>query len=167
MFIVVRSPLKNTNLTYAILSADMKLDFTMLLVKKFDECFLFYRDVLGFKARWGDVGFSYASFDAGSGKRFAIYRSERFVQKSGISGLPYASLDHVMVFETPDLDSKVNEIAKRGGHFLDSPKDYPDWGVRAAHIRDPDGNLVQINSPLPKEKWSESLKAEEKQFRKS
>jgi len=145
----------------------MKLDFTMLLVKRFDECFLFYRDVLGFKVRWGDIGFSYASFDAGGGTKFSIFRSERFVQKSGISGLPYASLDHVMVFETNDLDKKLGDIKKKGGHFLDAPKEYPDWGVKAVHLRDPDGNLIQISSPLPKDKWSEALKAEEKQFRKS
>jgi hypothetical protein len=23
------------------------------------------------------------------------------------------------------------------------------WGIRAAHLRDPDGNLVEIFSPLP------------------
>lgn len=25
----------------------------------------------------------------------------------------------------------------------------PDWGIRTAHLRDPDGNLIEINQPLP------------------
>jgi catechol 2,3-dioxygenase-like lactoylglutathione lyase family enzyme len=26
--------------------------------------------------------------------------------------------------------------------------DRPEWGIRTAHFRDPDGNLIEINQPL-------------------
>jgi catechol 2,3-dioxygenase-like lactoylglutathione lyase family enzyme len=33
-----------------------------LLVSDFDKTFLFYRDIIGFKVTWGDVGEYYAQF---------------------------------------------------------------------------------------------------------
>lgn len=35
---------------------NIKISNVRLLVVKFDETFLFYRDVLGFKVTWGNVG---------------------------------------------------------------------------------------------------------------
>lgn len=47
------------------------------------------------------------------------------------------------------------------------PKDYPDWGIRAAHVRDPDGNLIEIENEMPKGEWSQELLKEDAAFHKS
>jgi catechol-2,3-dioxygenase len=38
------------------------------------------------------------------------------------------------------------------------PKDMPDWGIRTFHLRDPDGNLVEVFSHLTKAQWSNGLR---------
>ena len=43
----------------------MELTHIRLLVKDFDACFRFYRDVMGFRALWGDEGSGYANFEVG------------------------------------------------------------------------------------------------------
>ncbi len=40
---------------------------------------------------------------------------------------------------------------------VDFPADHPDYGIRSAHLRDPDGNLIEIYSQLPKTRWSRQL----------
>ena len=36
----------------------------------------------------------------------------------------------------------------QGVTLVTGPQDQPDWGVRVAHFRDPDGSLIEINSAL-------------------
>lgn len=38
-----------------------------------------------------------------------------------------------------------------GAAFETEPTTYRGWGIRAAHLRDPDGNLIEINELLPPE----------------
>jgi catechol-2,3-dioxygenase len=40
------------------------------------------------------------------------------------------------------------------------PASHPEWGIRTAYLRDPDGNLIEINSQIPHEEWTEELKEE-------
>ncbi|WP_272032400.1 VOC family protein [Oceanobacillus kimchii] len=40
----------------------MEFTHTRLLVDNYKECFLFYRDVLGFNVTWGDENSNYADF---------------------------------------------------------------------------------------------------------
>ena len=37
----------------------------------------------------------------------------------------------------------------RGVALVAEPQDCPDWMMRTAHFRDPDGNLIEINSAIP------------------
>jgi lactoylglutathione lyase len=40
----------------------MELTHTRFLVDNYKECFLFYRDILGFDVTWGDENSSYVDF---------------------------------------------------------------------------------------------------------
>jgi catechol 2,3-dioxygenase-like lactoylglutathione lyase family enzyme len=42
----------------------MKMTHTRLLVSNYHDCFLFYRDTMGFSVSWGDENGFYADFDA-------------------------------------------------------------------------------------------------------
>jgi len=35
--------------------------------------------------------------------------------------------------------------------MVNKPKNMNDWGIRLAHFRDPDGNLIEINQPIVQE----------------
>ena len=63
----------------------------------------------------------------------------------------------MLVFEATDLDSTVEALKARGADFVAELQDRPDWGIRTAHLRDPEGNLIELNEPLPEAQWSDEL----------
>ncbi len=71
----------------------------------------------------------------------------------------------MLIFGVEDLDTTVRKLRERGAHFATEPKDHPEWGIRTAHLRDPDGNLNEINSPLPTNEWSKDLREEASKFK--
>jgi lactoylglutathione lyase len=65
----------------------------------------------------------------------------------------------LLIFGVEDLDATVARMRERGAQFVTEPADHPEWGIRTAHLRDPDGNIIEINSDMPHEEWSDELKA--------
>lgn len=121
----------------------MKLDYVRLLVNKFDECFRFYRDVMGFKVTWGMEGWSYASFNAGA-IRLSIFKRQLMARDVGTGDLPSDATcqDRVaLIFGVKNLDATVKRLEERGAQFITRPINYPDYGIRSAHFRDPTETL--------------------------
>ncbi|GIQ71380.1 VOC family protein [Xylanibacillus composti] len=138
----------------------MRLDNVRLLVSRFDECLIFYRDVLGLKLTWGELGGNYANFDTGDGLGLGLYKKELMSEVIGTTKLPVRSESQdtfVCIFEVDDLEQTVKNIENKGGRCLTEIQDRPNWGIRAVHLRDPDGNLIELYSELAAEKWSEDL----------
>ena len=145
----------------------MELTHIRLLVKDFDACFRFYRDVMGFRALWGDEGSGYANFEVGEGTRLALFGRREMAEVVGRNGLPeeVAGQDRAMlIFGTEDLGAVVAELGARGAEIVVDVADYPGWGIRAAYLRDPEGTLIELNSPLPRSDWSAELLEESQQY---
>jgi lactoylglutathione lyase len=53
-----------------------------------------------------------------------------------------------MIFQVKDVDEVYRRLKDKGVTFINPPLDRPDWGIRAAHFRDPDGNLLEIYTDL-------------------
>ncbi|MCD0484510.1 VOC family protein [Streptacidiphilus sp. ASG 303] len=47
-----------------------------------------------------------------------------------------------------DVDGTLGRVTALGGSVRSGPNDMP-WGQRVAHIRDPDGNPVNLTQPIP------------------
>ncbi|MFD3534854.1 VOC family protein [Streptomyces sp. NPDC058664] len=47
-----------------------------------------------------------------------------------------------------DVDETLGRVEALGGSVRGGPADMP-WGQRVAHIRDPDGNPVNLTQPIP------------------
>ncbi|MCP9944285.1 VOC family protein [Streptomyces somaliensis] len=47
-----------------------------------------------------------------------------------------------------DVDETLGRVAALGGSVRGGPDDMP-WGQRVAHVRDPDGNPVNLTQPVP------------------
>lgn len=141
----------------------MHLQHTRLLVAKFAECFLFYRDVMGFKVTWGNEDDSYASFAdrEGAEPALALFIRQAMAEVVGTSSLPpEASCQDrfALIVEVEDVDAMYAELQEKGVEFKDGPESHPDWGIRSAYLRDPDGNLIEIYTGLDRSEWSEGLK---------
>ncbi len=142
----------------------MRLYSVRLLVDRFDACFRFYRDVVGLEPVWGEEGGRYADFKAGNGAFIALFRRELMADAVGTRTLPAdapAQDRAALVLQVENLDAAVPMLRDKGAVFVTEPKDYPAWTIRAAHIRDPDGNLIELFSPLPREGWTEEVRDED------
>ena len=127
----------------------MKFAYTRLLVDQadFPACFDFYKNVLGFKVKWGDGDPSYTSFETGD-TTISINSYWIMGDALGLPANPPKSDRAVLIFEVEDVDAKYEALKKRGVTFTHPPEDHTDWGIRTAHFRDPAGNLIEINKPL-------------------
>ncbi len=129
----------------------MKLTHVRLLVSNFNEMFLFYRDVLQCKVTWGDVGENYAQFQSSESTEIAIFSRELMAQAldgESPTHLVRGQDNVVLVFSVDNVDEIHELMQKRGIQFIAPPTDRPDWGIRTAHIRDPEGNLIEFISNL-------------------
>ncbi len=127
-----------------------KYEFTRLLVSNFKTCFLFYRDVLGFQVGFGTENDTYADFmvDAVSISLFDKQEMSEVVHTSHLPAMLNAQDKVCLVFAVESVDNACQQLKARGVQLEVAPTDHADWGVRTAHFRDPDGNLIEINQPI-------------------
>jgi lactoylglutathione lyase len=121
-----------------------------LLVADFPAMFRFYRDVMGFTPTFGDEKDVYADFDTGSGS-LALFVRSFMAQEVGTPSDPAekGGQDRIaLIFGVENVDAACQELREKGVTLVTQPEDHPDWGIRTAHLRDPDGNLIEINTPL-------------------
>ena len=121
---------------------------TRLLVKDYQACLHFYQDILGLTVTWDDG--IYASFQEGL-IRLAIFKRELMTEAIHNENkvVDAESQDKIaLIIEVPDVDSCYNRLLESSVQFIQPPKNFFDWGIRAAYFRDPDGNLIEINSGL-------------------
>jgi catechol 2,3-dioxygenase-like lactoylglutathione lyase family enzyme len=125
----------------------MEMTHTRLLVTDFKECFMFYRDVMGFPVLWGNENGTYADFDAG-GHKLALFGRAPMADAI-CAAHPEPRLeqqDHVcLVFAAGDVDTAYETLLHKGVVPINEPHDRKDWGIRCFHFRDPDGNLIEVN----------------------
>ena len=129
----------------------LKFTHTRLLVSDVQACLHFYRDVLGFEVLWADEEGNYVSFKTGD-VVLALNRQDSMAAAVGTANMPTSAecQDKVaLIMAVKDMDVVYRQLGERGVTFITGPLDRPNWGIRTAHFRDPDGNLIEINSALP------------------
>ncbi|NWF68444.1 MAG: VOC family protein [Chloroflexi bacterium] len=130
----------------------VKYTFTRILVTNFAACFRFYRDVLGLKPGFGTENDTYADFECGDAN-ISLFDKNEMSETLGTGALPArpAAQDHVcLIFSVENVDTFYKEQSAKGVTFTLPPTDHPDWGIRTVHLRDPDGNLIELNHNLPR-----------------
>jgi catechol 2,3-dioxygenase-like lactoylglutathione lyase family enzyme len=147
----------------------MELNNIRLLVSDFDTCFEFYSNTLGLAVTWGKPGGEYASFDIGIPSGLSLFKSDLMAPAVGNSEkqLPADCREKVaIILKVPDVDITYNELSEKGVAFINPPADMTGWGMRAAHFRDPEDNLIEIFSELARDKWDTDLLADAQEFEK-
>ena len=93
--------------------------------------------------RWPE----YADFDV-DGHKLAIFLRAPMADAIGAEQ-PRAKTglqdDVCLVFAVEDVDHTYRSLKLKGVKLINEPHDRKDWGIRCFHLRDPDGNLIEVN----------------------
>jgi|SRR5271157_739162 len=146
----------------------LHLDHVRLLVVDFDACFRFYRDVMGLKVTWGEEGDAYASYVSEGGASLSLFKRGVQAEALGTSGLLESAVVQdrmALIFTVDDLETTVKRLKGRFAGFISEPREHSEWGIRVVYMRDPDGNLIEINSPMPTNDWTKELQEESEKYR--
>ncbi len=125
----------------------MELSHLRLLVRDYAGCLRFWRDVVGLNIVFGDETGTYASFDTGAA-RLSIYVVSEMAAVVPLAapsaGAPDRSLAQL---DVADVDEAAAALRARGVAVTE-PTIQPEWGIRVAHFRDPEGNLFELAERL-------------------
>ena len=128
----------------------LKRSHIRLLVNRFKDCFLFYRDILELPVRYGDENSDYAEFKTAT-IHIALFKRilmANVVDKAG-QLLDADIQDRVaLVLRVDDVTAVYKKLTAKGVEFVTVPVERKEWGCRTSHLRDPDGNLIEINGDL-------------------
>ncbi|BCM66846.1 hypothetical protein EASAB2608_02180 [Streptomyces sp. EAS-AB2608] len=126
----------------------MELAQVRLLVTDFAACYRFYAEVLGLKPQSGATGGPYEKFSPHTGSA-GIALQDRAMMAEVLAELGDTATGHrsLVVLRVDDLDAYCAEIASRGATLLHGPAPMTDR-MRVAHLKDPEGNLVELQEWL-------------------
>lgn len=118
-----------------------------LLVDDIEVCKTFYQTILGLGAPAVDVPGIYYEFVAGPA-RLGLYKRELMQSVAGVAQTAPAGDQALLTFEVEDVDAACAALRQAGVSFVTEPHDQEAWVLRVAHLRDPEGNLIELNTPL-------------------
>ena len=128
----------------------MKMTHTRLLVSNYSDCFIFYRDIMGFTVVWGEETGIYADFNV-NGHLLALFGKAPMAEAIGAeSPKPKSEQqdDMCLIFAVDDVDDTYDSLKQKGIVPISMPHDRKEWGIRCFHFRDPAGNLIEINKEI-------------------
>ncbi|MEU1450961.1 VOC family protein [Streptomyces avermitilis] len=126
----------------------MELAQVRLLVSDFAACYRFYAEVLGLKPQSGATDGPYEKFSPATGAA-GIALQDRATMAQVLGELGDSATGHrsLVVLRVDDLDAYCAEITSRGATLLRGPVPMTDR-MRVAHLKDPEGNLVELQEWL-------------------
>jgi lactoylglutathione lyase len=134
--------------------SNLKISHVRLLVPNVRECFLFYRDILGLKVHHGNEETPHAEFKKGDIN--IVLEPSKVSEPIEVLRKPheFSANDQVAIcFRVDDVEATYDQLKSRDVEFVKEPHiefvkephDTPEWGYRVAYLRDPAGNLIEIN----------------------
>jgi catechol 2,3-dioxygenase-like lactoylglutathione lyase family enzyme len=129
--------------------------YPRLLVEDFDTAARFWtealRDLLGIEPVKVLPEAGYANWDLGGEAVLVLYARRTIAEVIGTTALPSSAPAQdtaMLVLRVEDVDEAARRLAGHGASVLAEPQDRPEWGpgLRSAHLRTPDGTLVELQS---------------------
>ncbi len=124
--------------------------YTILYVKDVLASIRFYETAFGFQQKFIAPGNEYGELNTGSttlsfaSLSMAASNLSGGFQASEVEAKPFA-IEIGLV--TEDVEGAVGNALEAGARLLEKPKQKP-WGQTVAYVKDPDGFLIEICTPV-------------------
>ena len=129
---------------------DIKFTYTILYVQDVSKAMEFYKKVFGFEEKFitpeKDYGELKTASTTLSFASLGLARSN-FKQEFQVSELEQAPFGIELAFTTQKVQLLMDRAIQNGAKLLDPVKTKP-WGQQVAYIRDPNGFIIEICSPI-------------------
>ncbi len=138
-------------------TASLAVANCFLVVDDHDTALTFYRDVLGFTVTndvtQGEYRWLSVSPPAQPGlevviQSVGIYPGSSDDDRAAMDTLLAKGLMSSLILRVDDVDALFEHVAASGAEVLQEPADQF-YGVRDCAFRDPAGNMIRVNTPLP------------------
>lgn len=127
----------------------MQLGYTIVYVPDVELAVGFYERAFGLMRKFVHESGHYGELN--TGETTLAFASEAMAQMNGIAIRPHTPLDVAAAFElclvTKDPDAAY-ERALDAGAFAVKPAEQKPWGQRVAYVRDLNGCLVELCTPI-------------------
>jgi catechol 2,3-dioxygenase-like lactoylglutathione lyase family enzyme len=124
---------------------EVKRSVLRLIVSDFKRSYHFYRDTLGLGLDFGTEDDAVAEFDAETVLLTLVDKEQLDQIPAGVYAPGSKAGDRsVLVFTVPDLTAACKQLTAKGVQLLNEPHTITEWHIRVVYLRDPDGNLVEI-----------------------
>ncbi|MGV3609577.1 MAG: VOC family protein [Fluviicola sp.] len=128
----------------------IKFAYTILYVSDVKRTAEFYSKTFGFEVRFIAPGDEYAELNSGSTTlSFAAHSLAHSGLKDGFQAADLKAKPFAMEvgFTTVDVPALVEKAIAAGATLVEEPKEKP-WGQVVAYVRDLEGFLIEICTPM-------------------
>ncbi|MEV0297555.1 VOC family protein [Nocardia sp. NPDC050710] len=122
----------------------MKLVSIRLITDDIQRLVSFYHHVTGVEANWATPDFAEIVTPAGT---LAIGSTRTVALFAAGSAHPADNHTAIIEFLVPDVDADYRRLRDTVEDFVNEPTTMP-WGNRSLLFRDPDGNLINLFTPV-------------------
>lgn len=122
----------------------MKLVSIRLITDDIQRLVSFYRHVTGVEPRWATTDFAEIVTPAGT---LAIGSTRTVALFAAGSARPADNHTAIIEFLVPDVDAEYRRLRATIEDFVNEPTTMP-WRNRSLLFRDPDGNLINLFTPV-------------------
>jgi len=125
---------------------EFKFNYTRLIVEDYQACCKFYQDILGLKTTFTSEIDSYVELTNGDVKLTLLDREQmisHFGHEAEIT-FGHKSDGIALSFRVEDVNEACSYLQEKGVELASKPWNLADWGIKAALVRDPDGNLIEL-----------------------
>ncbi|MEV6324775.1 VOC family protein [Nocardia sp. NPDC051787] len=122
----------------------MKLVSIRLITDDIQRLVSFYQHVTGVEAIWATPDFAEIATPAGA---LAIGSARTVALFAAGSAPPADNHTAIIEFLVPDVDADYRRLRDTVEDFVNEPTTMP-WGNRSLLFRDPDGNLINLFTPV-------------------
>lgn len=122
----------------------MKLVSTRLITEDIQRMVEFYQHVTGIDATWSTPEFAEIVTPAGT---LALGSTRTVALFAAGSARPADNHTAIIEFLVPDVNADYRRLRETVENFVNEPTTMP-WGNRSLLFRDPDGNLINLFTPV-------------------